>query len=130
MGIAVCGDLAVWGPINVTEHRVAEFPLYHFKYLPYRKQLSLMIWVYRLVFSQSFCLLGQFYVFCATVLFEVVEMTILLAEQWHCHHFHYGFCLSSFMTQLQRFAPGARLVYCTKYDPEIILFIFTCPAES
>lgn len=46
MGVAVWGDLAVWGPINVTEHHVAESPLYDIKYLPHREQLSLMIWLY------------------------------------------------------------------------------------
>lgn len=69
MGVAVWGDLAVWGPINVTEHHVAESPLYDFRYLPHSEQLSLMIWLYRPEFAQPFCLLGQFYVFCATVLF-------------------------------------------------------------
>lgn len=69
MGVGVWGDLAVWGPTNFTRHHVAQSPLYRFKYLPYSEQLSLMIWLYWLVFAQSFCLLGQFYVFCATVLF-------------------------------------------------------------
>lgn len=66
MGVPVWGDLAVWGPINIAEHHVA---LYNFKYLPYSEQLSLIIWLYWLVFAQSFCLLGYFYMFCATVFF-------------------------------------------------------------
>lgn len=30
----------------------------------------------------------------------LVEITVLVAEQWHCHNFLYGFCLSRFITQL------------------------------